>query len=90
MVPRRFDEVLPTGTEGAVFPTSIGPPVVARAAETAPVCRPLFAAGDAMFFDDLFLHRTAVGGDMRRERYAIESWFFAPSHYPREQIPIVV
>jgi len=26
---------------------------------------------------------------MTNERYAIESWFFAPSSYPDGQIPIV-
>jgi hypothetical protein len=90
VVPRRLDEILPTGTEGAIFDVSIGPPVVARAAETAPVQRPIFEAGDALLFDEMFLHRTAVSGVMRHERYAIESWFFAPSHYPEKHIPVAV
>lgn len=88
VVPRRIDEILPTGTDGAIFDTSVGPAVVERAARDAPVVRPLFEAGDALLFDDLFLHRTAVGAGMARERYAIESWFFAPSHYPADQIPV--
>ena len=51
--------------------------------------RPIFEPGDALLFDERFLHRTAVEPEMTRERYAIESWFFAPSHYPGDQIPLV-
>jgi hypothetical protein len=36
------------------------------------------------------LHRTAVDpATMTGERYAIESWFFAASTYPYEQVPIL-
>ena len=51
--------------------------------------RPLFEPGDALLFDDLMLHRTAAAPGLTRARYAIESWFFAPSTYPADQIPIV-
>ena len=44
---------------------------------------------DVMLFDELFLHRTGVSDGMTRDRYTIESWFFAPSSYPEAQIPIV-
>ena len=54
-----------------------------------PVIRPHFAPGDALLFDELFLHRTATDDTMTRERYAIETWFFAPSVYPGDQIPFV-
>jgi hypothetical protein len=54
-----------------------------------------------MLFDHFCLHRTAVDPGMTHDRYAIESWFLAPSTYgamsasdgedyaPRDQIPIV-
>jgi hypothetical protein len=90
VVPCRIGEILPTGTEGALFDWSVGEGVVERVAEQAPVQRPIFEAGDAVLFDDYFLHRTAVGEHLRNERYAIESWFFAPSHYPIDQIPVAV
>jgi len=89
LVPRRLDAVLETGTGGALFDWAVGPQVVATAAAEAPVVRPAFRAGDALIFDELFLHRTAVGPAMTRSRYAIESWFFAPSTYPDGQVPIV-
>jgi hypothetical protein len=54
-----------------------------------PPCRPVFEPGDVLLFDDLFLHRTAVDPAMTRDRYAIETWFFAPSAYPAGQIPLV-
>ncbi|MDQ1461686.1 MAG: hypothetical protein QOI08_3170 [Actinomycetota bacterium] len=89
IVPKRLDSILPTGTEGAIFDWSVGEAVVHRAAGGAPVLRPIFEPGDALFFDERFLHRTAVSEAMTRERYAIESWFFAPSHYPGDQLPVV-
>lgn len=88
VVPRRFDQVLPTGGEGAYFDWDVSPATVAEAAGATPVLRPEFAAGDVLLFDHLFLHRTAVGPHMTRERHAIETWFFSPSAYPKGQIPV--
>lgn len=89
IVPRRLDRVVETGTEGAIFPWAVGPGVVERVSGENPACRPVFEPGDVLLFDDLFLHRTAVDPAMTRERYAIETWFFAPSAYPEGQIPLV-
>jgi hypothetical protein len=89
IVPKRLDSILPTGTEGAIFDWSVGESVVQRAAGDASILRPIFEPGDALFFDERFLHRTAVSEQMTSERYAIESWFFAPSHYPGDQLPVV-
>ncbi len=88
IVGRRVPDLAPTGTDGALFDWSVGEPMVARVAEGAPILRPIFQPGDAVLFDDLTLHRTAAGPDMKRERYAIESWFFAPSRYPIDQVPV--
>jgi hypothetical protein len=90
-VPRRVDRVLETGTEGAVFDWSVGPGMVDKVADSldAEAIRPRFHAGDALLFDDLFLHRTATDARLTEDRYAIESWFFAPSTYPSDQIPLV-
>ncbi len=89
LVPRRFETVQETGTGGAIFDWAVGPDVVAALAAEAPVVRPHFQAGDAMLFDDLYLHRTALEPEMTRPRHAIESWFFAPSDYPEGQVPLV-
>lgn len=87
MVPRRFDEVLPTGTEGALFDWSVSPDLVAEVAGDE-VISPRFEPGDALLFDHLFLHRTGVTPGMSRERHAIECWLFGPSSYPDGQIPL--
>jgi hypothetical protein len=89
LLPRRLDHIVETGSGGAIFPWSVGPGTVEEAAEGVPIVRPLFEPGDALLFDELFLHRTATDETMTRNRYAIETWFFAPSLYPGDQIPFV-
>jgi hypothetical protein len=89
VVPARLDGIVETGTEGANFDWSVGPGVVDRVAAATPVRRPMFEPGDVLFFDDLFLHRTATDPAMTKDRYAIETWFFAPSVYPGQYVPLV-
>ena len=101
VVARRLDHVVPTGTDGAFLNWTVGPGMVARVAGGA-IERPIFEPGDALIFDHLNLHRTAVDPGMTRDRYAIEAWFLAPSTYgtmmeeereegapPRDQLPMV-
>ena len=89
LLPRRLDHIVETGTQGAYFDWAVGPDLVATLAEETPIVRPEFEAGDALIFDDLFLHRTAVEPTMSASRYAIETWCFAPSSYPEGHVPIV-
>jgi Phytanoyl-CoA dioxygenase (PhyH) len=89
ILPRRLDRIVETGTEGAIFPWAVAPDMVERTARGTPICRPMFEPGDVLLFDELFLHRTACDSEMTRERYAIETWLFAPSAYPDNQIPLV-
>jgi hypothetical protein len=42
---------------------------------------PLFEPGDALLFDDLLVHRTAMSERMTKVRYSIENWLFAPSAF---------
>ncbi|MGO9875609.1 MAG: phytanoyl-CoA dioxygenase family protein [Acidimicrobiia bacterium] len=88
IVAGRLHELAPRGTDGAWFDWSVGDAVARALAGDAAILRPIFEAGDAILFDDMNLHRTAVTSEMTDERYAIESWFFAPSHYPDAQIPV--
>jgi len=102
VVGRRLDEIVERGTEGAHLKWTVGPGVVERVAE-GKIVRPIFEPGDALIFDHMNLHCTAVDPAMTRDRYAIEAWFFAPSTYgamtnsfsedddgkiPADQIPI--
>ena len=88
LVARRVDRILPTGTEGAAFDWAASSAVVEEVGAGA-IVRPEFAPGDALFFDGFCVHQTGATPGMTRARYAIESWFFAPSTYPLEWIPLV-
>jgi len=88
--PRRLNALAEMGTRGAFDWWTVGDGVVEDMAKTVPVYTPTFKAGDAMLFDQLFLHRTGVRPGMTRERLAIESWFFAGSTFPMDQVPIAL
>lgn len=88
LLPRRLSQVLPTGSHGANFDWSVGQGMVELAAQGTATVSPVFAPGDAMLFDHFFLHRTSIPAAIARDRYAIESWFFAPSAYPAQQVPL--
>ena len=64
--------------------------VAGGAAGDKPVHPPIFEPGDALFFDELFLHKTGSDPSMPNPRYAIENWFFGGSGFPREYAPIAV
>lgn len=88
LVPRRFGAVIPSPPDAA-FGWSLTEQAVHAEMPGAPVASPVFAPGDALFFDELLPHRTSVGLDLG-ERYAIESWFVAPSSYPARHVPVVL
>jgi hypothetical protein len=88
LVPRRFPGVLPKD-DAADFPWSQTPESVHAAAPGVPTASPVFEPGDALFFDELLPHRTAYGPELGA-RYAVESWFVAPSTYPAKHVPVVV
>jgi len=90
VIPIRLARVLPTGETGTYFDWTVSPETIARELPGAPVWRPEFEAGDALLFDHLLLHRTAADPEMPGVRYAIESWFFASSVYPKTSTPLVV
>jgi Phytanoyl-CoA dioxygenase (PhyH) len=99
VVGHRLPGLVETGTEGAWFKWSVGNRMADRVGEDT-ICRPVFEAGDALIFDHLCLHRTAVEKQMTTDRHAIEAWFLAPSTYremftppadgftPFDQVPI--
>jgi len=89
IVPRRLDGIVETGTNGAHFPWSVGDATVEAVRQDRAVERPIFRPGDAVLFDQRCLHRTAVSPAMSGPRFAVESWFFAPSTYPTDQVPLV-
>ncbi len=90
IVPRRFDHIVETGTDDALLSWTAGQQAVLDAAGPAGIATPTFAPGDALFFDHMLMHRTSLPPGRTRSRYAIESWFFAPTDYPMAQIPLWV
>lgn len=90
MIPKRLDSIIPTGTGEASFSWSLDENAAQVAGGACPPIRLHFKAGDAILFDEMNLHKTAADPSMTKVRYAIEAWFFAPSCYPVEQIPILV
>ena len=90
IVTRRLDGVIETGTEGARFDWSVSPQKVEELLDGEQPLRPAFQAGDALLFDELFLHQTANSPEMTNDRYAVETWCFGPSSYPEKQVPLVL
>lgn len=91
VVGRRLPYIVQPGSHGAQFDWSVGPGMVALLeGGGAPVTSPVFEAGDALLFDHLMLHRTGIRPHMTKTRWAIESWFFAPSFYPVRQAPLLL
>jgi hypothetical protein len=91
IVPHRLDEVLPVGREaGTIFPIVPNDESIQRAAGDEGIQRPIFEPGDALLFDELFLHSTAADPQMPKPRYALESWFFGRSGFSQEYAPIAV
>lgn len=103
-VPARIDYLLETGGEGSgaehlgrpkgdevsAKGVLISPAAVEHVAGERGVVRPPFRAGDVVLFDDRFLHRTGSEPDMPNPRYAIESWFFGASGFPRRYVPLAL
>ena len=81
VVPRRLDQLVDMGTEGTIFPWAVSPALVEERFPGEAI-RPVFRPGDALIFDDLLLHRTTRDRTMPNHRYAVETWYYAPSAVP--------
>lgn len=78
IVAKRLPAIVETGSNFADWATN---PYAAHMVAEGCTVRPVFAAGDAIIFDHLCLHRTARSPEMTKTRYAIETWLMAPSTY---------
>ncbi|MDH3706910.1 MAG: phytanoyl-CoA dioxygenase family protein [Acidimicrobiia bacterium] len=98
VVGKRLDHIVQTGTKFSAWATN---PKAAQEAAAGVLVRPIFGPGDALLFDHMNLHRTAIDPEMEHDRYAIETWLFGASTYesmtaqvdegydPRDQVPIL-
>jgi hypothetical protein len=89
IVPRRLDLVA-TQTDEAMLDYQVSQRTAETAAGDRPILRPIFEPGDALLFDDVFLHKTGSDPSMPNPRYAVECWFFAASGFNRLYAPIAV
>ena len=89
-MPRRLDEFVTTQTDEAVLSYQVSQRMAEEAAGATAIVRPIFEPGDALFFDELFLHQTGSDPAMPRPRFAIENWFFGASGFPREFAPLAI
>lgn len=85
VVPLRLNDI--ASAEGAQFHWSVSDSQANSFGGVEPVA-PVFNAGDAFFFDHFYLHRTQYRTDFTKLRYAIETWFFGASSFPKNQIPV--
>jgi hypothetical protein len=90
IVPRRLDGIVATATDEAILDYQVSQAKAEEAAGDRPITRPIFEPGDALFFDELFLHQTGSDPSMPKPRFAIESWFFGGSAFPGEYGPLAV
>jgi hypothetical protein len=90
LVTQNLDHIVATGTEGARFDWSVSPREVETLLGGEAPLSPAFKAGDALLFDEMSLHQTAPSEGMPNNRYAIETWCFAPGAYPAKQVPLVL
>jgi ectoine hydroxylase-related dioxygenase (phytanoyl-CoA dioxygenase family) len=90
LLPRRLEQYVATGTGDAKLDWTVSDAAVAEAAGQTPIIRPRFEPGDALLFDERFLHKTGSDPAMTQPRFAIESWFFGGSAFPPAYAPIAV
>jgi hypothetical protein len=90
LVPRRLEQLVLTQTDEAMLPIQVSQRNAEEAAGDAGIVRPIFEPGDALFFDELFLHQTASDPSMPNPRFAIENWFFGSSAFPTDYAPVAV
>lgn len=90
IVPRRLDRHVTTQTDEAWLDHAVSQRVAEEAAGEKPILRPIFEPGDALLFDELFLHKTGSDPSMPKPRFAIENWFFAASGFPVDYAPLAI
>jgi len=88
IVPRRLREIVIEPRE--MYDRERATAHAHEAAGEAPILRPIFEPGDALLFDEMFLHQTGSDPAMPNPRFAIESWFFAGSAFPADYAPLAL
>jgi hypothetical protein len=90
LVPRRLDEIVIRHEEMLYVDLTRERARDAAAAGGVEIVRPIFEPGDALFFDEMFLHQTGSDPSMPNPRFAVESWFFGAHGFPDDYAPLAV
>jgi hypothetical protein len=88
LVARRLEEIVVE--HGSMLDVELTRAKAREAAGDVAIVRPIFEPGDALLFDEMFLHQTASDPSMTKPRFAIESWFFGGSAFPADYAPLAV
>jgi hypothetical protein len=86
VLPFRVDDIIVTPGNQAL---SRGNVALTPGPESLRGVAPIFAAGDALIFDDLLVHRTSMNAHMTETRYSMENWFFTANGLPPHNPPVV-
>jgi hypothetical protein len=90
LVPRRLEHLVATQTDEALLDIQVSQAKAEEAAAGKPIVRPIFEPGDALFFDELFLHKTGSDPSMPNPRFAVENWFFGAASFPSDYAPLTI
>jgi hypothetical protein len=89
VIPRRLETIFDPDHQlpGSSKPSVAAAEELAREVGTA---SPAFEAGDAIIFDEMTLHRTSARPWNVLSRDVAITWFFAPSRYPGNSVPLAL
>jgi hypothetical protein len=90
LVPRRLEQIVIQHEEMLYVDLTRERASEAAAAGGVEIVRPIFEPGDALFFDEMFLHQTGSDPSMPNPRFAVESWFFGAHGFPADYAPLAV
>ena len=90
LVPRRLDQIVIEYEEMLFVDLTRERAAAAAEASGVEILRPIFEPGDALFFDEMFLHQTGSDPSMPNPRFAVESWFFGAHGFPADYAPLAV
>ena len=87
LIPQRIEEIYKI--DPSIDNISISLDTIADLKREHPTVSPEFNPGDALLFDEHLLHRTQCDPGLTAVRYALECWFFAPSHATSNYVPFL-
>lgn len=87
LMAHRFEEVF--ASDPGLGNAALSAEVMDELKQKYPREIPEFSPGDAIMFDEKFMHKTALSAALTETRYALECWYFAPSHSESTYVPFM-